>query len=120
MRFSPAPAPRPFAAGSGFLLDVAPQVFHSGTTTYRSPTLAGLAPAVALRLAPADARELGVRGGDRVVVETDGREVLLRARIDRQVPRGTALACWRDRDEGPSSFLAPGNGPLWARLRRSE
>ncbi len=120
VRFAEAPTPRPFTPGTGFLLDVSPQVFHCGTTTYRSPTLSGLAPAVALRLAPADARELGVRGGDRVVVEANGREVLLRARIDRTVRPGVVLAPWRDRDEGPPSFLAPGNGPVWARLRRSE
>ncbi len=120
VRFAPAPAPAPFTPGEGFLLDVGPQVFHSGTTTYRSPTLSGLAPAVALRLAPADARRLGVRGGDRVVVEANGRAVLLRARIDRTVRPGSVLAPWRDREEGPPSFLPPGHGPVWARLRRSE
>ena len=61
-----AAAPWAAAAASGFLLDAAPQLFHSGSVTRRSALLQELSPTVAARLNPADARTLGVAGGEVV------------------------------------------------------
>jgi predicted molibdopterin-dependent oxidoreductase YjgC len=81
-------------ARTGMLLDVSPQLFHSGSVTRRSRLLQELAPTVAARLSPADARDLGVENEDTIRVVVDGRESLLRARLDHTVRRGTVVVPW--------------------------
>ena len=88
---SPAPQPSAAAVPAGFLLDAAPGLFHSGSVTMRSDLLQDLSPTVAVRLNPADARSLGVTRGEVVAVASRLGEVLLRARLDRDVRRGTVV-----------------------------
>jgi len=78
----------------GMLLDVSPQLFHSGSVTRRSRLLQELAPTVAARLSPADARELGVENEEAIRIVVNEREALLRARLDRTVRRGTVVVPW--------------------------
>jgi predicted molibdopterin-dependent oxidoreductase YjgC len=89
---SPPVQPRPC---SGMLLDVSPQLFHSGSVTRRSCSLQELAPTVAARLRPSDAREMGVENGETIRIVANGRELLLRARLDRTVRRGTLVVPWQ-------------------------
>jgi predicted molibdopterin-dependent oxidoreductase YjgC len=87
--------PIPRSAWSGMLLDVSPQLFHSGSVTRRSRRLQELSPTVAARLCPADAREMGVQNGEAIRVTTREGELLLRARLDHTVRRGTVVVPWQ-------------------------
>lgn len=113
------PPPKSVSLPQGFLLDPAPQLFHSGSTTRRSALLEELSPSVAVRLSPRDAQALGVVGGQTVRLVQDGTEVLLRARLDRRVPQGVVTAPWTSRSDG-ASRLVQGDGEVVAvELRRS-
>ncbi len=105
--------------GEGFLLDPSPQVFHSGSTTTHSARLTGLSPGIAVRMAPADAEAAGLGNGDAVRLVTDGREVLLRARIDRRVRPGTLLVPWRNREDAASRLVGEDGVWISVQLRRS-
>jgi predicted molibdopterin-dependent oxidoreductase YjgC len=115
---SPPVKPR---ARSGMLLDVSPQLFHSGSVTIRSRSLQELAPTVAARLRPADARELGVENGETIRVVADGRELLLRARLDRTVRRGTLVVPWQSgAGEGTGPLITELGPPVTVSVRRSK
>jgi len=90
-RFEAVSPPVRTAVPPGMLLDVSPQLFHSGSVTRRSRSLQELAPTVAARLGPADARELGVENGEAIRVVAGGHELLMRARLDRTVRSGTLV-----------------------------
>jgi predicted molibdopterin-dependent oxidoreductase YjgC len=90
-RFEAVSPPVRSAVPAGMLLDVSPQLFHSGSVTRRSRSLQELAPTVAARLGPADARALGVENGETIRVVAGGRELLMRARLDRTVRCGTLV-----------------------------
>jgi formate dehydrogenase alpha subunit len=94
-RFEALCPPIPRSAWSDMLLDVSPQLFHSGSVTRRSRRLQELSPTVAARLCPADAQELGVRNGKAIRVTTREGELLLRARLDRTVRPGTVVVPWQ-------------------------
>jgi formate dehydrogenase alpha subunit len=94
VRFEAVTPPIRRPAWSGMLLDVSPQLFHSGSVTRRSRTLQELSPTVAARLSPSDAGELGVRNGDAIRLAVGNREMLLRARLDSTVRRGTVVVPW--------------------------
>jgi anaerobic selenocysteine-containing dehydrogenase len=102
------------------LLDVSPQLFHSGSVTRRSRLLQELAPTVAARLSPADARELGVENEETIRVVVDEREALLRARIDRTVRRGTVVVPWPGgAGDGAVSQITDLGSVVTASVRRS-
>jgi predicted molibdopterin-dependent oxidoreductase YjgC len=104
---------------SGMVLDVSPQLFHSGSVTRRSRALQELAPTVAARLGPADARELGVENGETIRIVADGREVLLRARLDRTVRRGTLVVPWQcGTDDGMAPLIKELGMPVSVSVRR--
>lgn len=102
------------------LLDVSPTLFHSGTTTHRSRNLCELAPLVALRLSAEDAAAHGVRGGELIRVSSDVGETLLRARIDRTVRKGTAVAVPSSRRDGTATPLERAGDQTRIQIRRSE
>jgi predicted molibdopterin-dependent oxidoreductase YjgC len=114
-------ASRPQAAGvaAGFVLDAAPQLFHSGSVTMRSTLLQELSPTVALRLHPADARSLGVARGEVVAVASPRGEVLLRARPDRSVRRGTVVAPWVGSRNGASNLFDDAHQALSVKVRKA-
>ncbi len=118
-RLHPVDVTVPDPPGGSFLLDPSPQLFHSGSTTARSARLAELAPGIAARIAPPDAEAAGLRNGDPVRVVTDGREVLLRARIDRRVSPGTVVVPWRNREDGASRLASRDGAAVGVELRRS-
>lgn len=103
----------------GFLLDSSPQLFHSGSTTTHSPQLRELSPGITVRIAPSDAAAAGLGEGDAVRLVSDGREVLLRAGIDRRVAPGTAVALCQSRSDGASRLVGEGDEAVWVHLRRS-
>jgi len=113
---SPPVQPR---ARSGMLLDVSPQLFHSGSVTRRSRSLRELAPTVAARLGPSDARELGVENGETIRVVADGRELLLRARLDRTVRRGTMVVPWQSgAGDGTAPLITEIGTPVMVSVRK--
>jgi formate dehydrogenase major subunit len=102
------------------LLDVSPQLFHSGSVTRRSRRLQELAATVAARLCPDDARELGVQGGDAIRVSTDEGELLLRARLDRTVRPGTLVVPWQTGGGDSAAVLVSDpERPVAVHVRRS-
>jgi len=118
-RLAPAGGWVPAPVNGGFLLDASPQVFHSGSTTTRSPVLRGLSPGIAVRIAPVDAAAAGLANGDAVRLVSDGREVLLRARIDRRVAPGTVAVAWQSRSDGASRLMDAVDDTVTVQLRRS-
>jgi formate dehydrogenase alpha subunit len=106
-------------AWSGMLLDVSPQLFHSGSVTKRSAALQELSPTVAARLSPGDAGDLGVQNGDTIRIAAGERELLLRARLDRTVRRGTVVVPWLSGTGDSTSPLVLQVGePLAVTIRR--
>jgi anaerobic selenocysteine-containing dehydrogenase len=103
----------------GLLLDPSPQLFHSGSTTTHSAILEELSPGIALRMAPVDAQAAGLGNGDVARLVTGGREVLLRARIDRRVRPGTVMAPWRTWNDGAARLITSEGEVVQVRLRRS-
>ncbi len=118
-RLTPVSPPRAAAGASGFLLDAAPQLFHSGSVTMRSALLQELSPTVAVRINPADARALGVARGEVVAVSSDKGEVLLRARLDRTVLQGTVIVPWVGSRYGASTLFEEGGEVLWVKVRKA-
>jgi len=104
---------------SGFVLDAAPQLFHSGSVTTRSALLQDLSPTVAVRLNPADARALGVVRGEVVAVSSERGEVLLRARLDRSVRQGTVVVPWVGSRDGASTLYEATGEVLSVRVRKA-
>jgi predicted molibdopterin-dependent oxidoreductase YjgC len=115
---SPAPQPRAAAVATGFQLDAAPGLFHSGSVTMRSDLLQDLSPTVAVRLNPADARSLGVTRGEVVAVASRLGEVLLRARLDREVRRGTVVVPWVGSRDGASTLFKRAGEVLSVKVRK--
>jgi predicted molibdopterin-dependent oxidoreductase YjgC len=119
-RFVPAERTVERPPWSGILLDASPQLFHSGSVTLRSRQLQQLSPTVAVRLSPADARELGVESGETLRLATGEREALLRARLDRAVRRGTVVVPWHSGRGGSAADLVTEIGaPQAVNVRRS-
>ena len=88
--------------------------------TLRSRLLQQLSPTVAIRLSPDDARELGVENGEAIRVATAERELLLRARLDRTVRRGTVVIPWQSGRGGSAAALITEIGsPQAVTIRRS-
>ena len=120
-RFEAVSPPIKGPARSGMLLDVSPQLFPSGSVTRRSRALQELAPTVAARLSPADARELGVENGDTIRVVADGRESLLRVRIDRTVRRNTLVVPWQSgAGNGTGGLIVEPGSPVTVSVRSSQ
>lgn len=117
VRLEPAPAPVGGVGWTGFLLDGSPQLFHSGSVTTRSASLRDLAPPVAVRVNPGDARRLGLSGGDVVSVSTDAGELMLRARFDRTVRQGSVLVLWGAGRHGALELMDEAHLPVSVRLR---
>jgi anaerobic selenocysteine-containing dehydrogenase len=119
VRFEAVTPPTRRPAWSGMLLDVSPQLFHSGSVTRRSGILQELAPTVAARLSPSDAKELGVQNGDAIRVAAGNREQLLRARLDSTVRRGTVVVPWVSGGGDSTSPLVTQMGkPMAVTIRR--
>jgi len=119
-RFVPAGRAVERPGWTGILLDASPQLFHSGSVTLRSRRLQSLSPTVAVRISPADARTLKVETGEALRVATGERELLLRARLDRTVRRGTVVVPWHSGRGGSAASLVTEMGaPRAVSVRRS-
>jgi len=116
---SPVSPPRSEVVAPGFLLDAAPQLFHSGSVTTRSALLQELSPTVAVRINPKDARVLGVARGEVVAVSSPKGEVLLRTRIDRAVRRGTVVVPWVGSRDGASTLFEAADDVLSVKVRKA-
>jgi predicted molibdopterin-dependent oxidoreductase YjgC len=119
-RFVPVPPPAARAGWRGILLDPSPQLFHSGSVTAHSRQLRELAPTVAVRIHPDDAREFGVRGGEVVTISGAGRELMLRARIDRTVRTGSVVVPWSGGRDSASELMIEDGRPVVVEVRKSQ
>lgn len=104
----------------GLLFDITPQLFHSGSMTRHSEQLSSLSPFDILRIAPADAARIGIEPGQKVRVAAGGREVLLRARIDKTVRPGTVASIWNDGEEGVGDLFENLDRPVTVEIGRTE
>ncbi len=118
-RLPMVPAPRRVTRPSGFFLDAAPQLFHSGSTTTRSALLQTLSPTVAARINPVDARAIGVSRGEVVEVSGGRGEVLLRARLDRTICPGTVGVSWVGSRHGASVLYDTIDDVLSVKVRKA-
>ena len=118
-RFDAVSPPIRHPAWSGMLLDVSPQLFHCGSVTKRSRRLQELAPTLVVRLCPDDARDLAVRNGDPVRVSAGERDLLLRARVDATVRRGTVVVPWQGSGDSTSMLMLEVGASLGVNVRRS-
>jgi predicted molibdopterin-dependent oxidoreductase YjgC len=66
------------------------KLYDLGSSTQRSPSLAGLAPGTAVRLHPHDFDRVGVQPGGLVEVSSAAGTVSIAAQPDSGVPRGSA------------------------------
>ncbi len=119
VRLVPAETAVPSLPSEGFLLDPSPQVFHSGSTTARSAFLRELSAGSVVRVAPADAAAAGLENGDAARLIAEGREVLLRACVDRRVAPGTVVVPWHGRSDAASRLIGEGERIVAVQLRRS-
>ena len=91
----PAPIPEPVpeaeeeSAGDGLRL-VSYKPLFSGPAVERVPELQFQRPSREVELSPADAKGLGIRNGEEVVVSHNGTSVRLRARLARDLRAGVA------------------------------
>jgi predicted molibdopterin-dependent oxidoreductase YjgC len=115
----PVPPPRAAEIATGFLLDASPQLFHSGAVTRHSELLQELSPTVAVRVNPADARSLGVSRGEVVKVSSHLGEILMRARLDRAVRRGTVVVPWVGSRDGASTLFKDADDALSVKVRKA-
>jgi NADH-quinone oxidoreductase subunit G len=120
VRLEPAPPPTvPSIHGDGpMLLDSSPQLFHSGSVTTRSRILEGLAPTLALWVHPDDACRYGLASGEPVAVTDGRRELLLRARLDRTVMRGTVRVAQHGGPDSAAQLLGADGETVCVELRR--
>ncbi len=115
----PAPPPPP-RTWRGTLLDVSPQLLHSGSVTRYSALLRELAPIVAVRLAPEDIASLGLAPGGRAHLTTGTGEEMMVVRADRTVRPGSAVVVWQSNAEGLGAFLAVDGEARLVDVRRSK
>jgi formate dehydrogenase alpha subunit len=112
------PPPEP-ADPPSMLLDASPQLFHSGSVTSWSAELQALSPTVAVRLAPVDAADLGVRTGEMVRVAAGDREMLLSARVDAAVRSGTVVVLWHSKGDSAAAMIQEHSLPVAVDVRRT-
>jgi anaerobic selenocysteine-containing dehydrogenase len=87
--------------------------------TNRSALLQELSPTVAVRLNPADAKSLGVSRGEVVEVSSEHGDILLRARLDPAVRRGTVVAPWVGSRVGASTLFLRADEALSVKVRKA-
>jgi predicted molibdopterin-dependent oxidoreductase YjgC len=120
-RFEAVSLPVRRRARSEMLLDVSPQLFHSGSVTRRSRSLQELAPTVAARLRPSDAQDLGVENGETIRVVAGENELLVRARLDRTVRKGTLVVPWQSgAGDGTAPLITKFGTPITVSVRKSQ
>jgi NADH-quinone oxidoreductase subunit G len=103
-----APLEEPPELPDGLRLGAVPSLW-TGRETAHAPSLRFLEPRQRVQLAPEDARRLGVRSGDEVVVSTDGRSVNAVAAVRGAVKPGSVFLLAGTEDD---SATALGNGDL--------
>ncbi|MBV9121057.1 MAG: molybdopterin-dependent oxidoreductase [Chloroflexi bacterium] len=79
------------AVDGDLVLITAPQRWVNGTTARHADGLVGLYPTATVALAPSDAARLGIGPDDQVRVSSTTGAVLMRAEINRSIPRGVAV-----------------------------
>jgi formate dehydrogenase alpha subunit len=86
--------------------------YHTGTMTRNSPTLEREAPEGWMEIHPADARELGVRTGDRVRVASRRGSVEAAAYITDDVSQGTVFMTFHYVESNANVLTNPATDPI--------
>jgi NADH-quinone oxidoreductase subunit G len=118
LRLAPPPEAQTGPPVTDMVLDLGPQLFHSGLTTSRSEALVGLAAPETVLLPAVDARRLGIERGDTVCIRAGTREVLLRAEVSDRLGTGTAMALWGGDAGGAGRLVVDPRHPLAVEIRR--
>ncbi len=90
----PADEEYPFSLSTGRVLEH----WHTGTMTMRAPELRAAYPEPFVEIHTADARELGIRSGMPVRIQSRRGEAVIKARVVDMPQRGTVFVpfCWED------------------------
>jgi NADH dehydrogenase/NADH:ubiquinone oxidoreductase subunit G len=91
--------------GGQLLLSTSPVLYDGGEMCALSPRLHLVVPEPYVKLHRADARKLDVENRALVEVRTSRGMALVRAKVGREVPQGTAWIPWRLRDVRASALL---------------
>ncbi len=118
LRLAPPPEAQAMPSVTDMVLDLGPQLFHSGLTTSRSEALVALAAPETVLLPAVDARRLGIERGDTVCIRAGTREVLLRAEVSDRLEGGTAMALWGGDTSGAGRLVVDPRRPLAVEIRR--
>jgi formate dehydrogenase alpha subunit len=78
--------------------------FHTGTMTRRTSLLDREVPRPVVEISPDDAKELGIRNGQHVIVETRRGSIGLEARVTPDIPRGELFVPFHF-SEAPANVL---------------
>ncbi len=92
----PADAEYPYILSTGRVLEH----WHTGTMTMRARELRRAYPEAFMEINPVDARKLGVRTGDKVVITSRRGEATIKARVVDMPRPGMVFVpfCWEDHD----------------------
>jgi anaerobic selenocysteine-containing dehydrogenase len=82
--------------------------FHTGTMTRRVHLLDRECPKPTVDINPEDAKALGVRRGEKVVVESMEHKLEIEANVTEEVPRGTVFIPFHF-SEAPANLLTAKN-----------
>jgi NADH-quinone oxidoreductase subunit G len=88
---APQQAPKPAPGGDGLLRLGTFRSVWAAPEVERSPTLQFLARRQCVELSPADARRLGVRGGEEVLVADDRGQLRARVAVRDAIPAGSVF-----------------------------
>lgn len=86
--------------------------YHTRTQTGRCGGLDELLPEETADISPADAQSLGIQDGDRVRVRSRRGEVVVRARVTSQVPRGLVWMAFHFRNGNANWLTNPVFDPV--------
>ncbi len=102
-----APTPVPHVDAYSVRLVTSRAMYDRGTLVQHAPSMAGLAPAVALALNTIDFQRVGVEPGVEVQVVSNVGEMVLPVVADPGVPRGTAVMGYNHPDHDVRHFIDP-------------
>lgn len=86
--------------------------YHSGTMTRVSPTLHREMPTGYVEISPTDARNMGIKDGERVKVSSRRGEIQIKAKISRKVDRGVVFIPFHFAEAAANILTNPAYDPV--------
>ena len=85
--------------------------YHSGTMTRKTARLANEVPAALVEINSDDAKEKGIKGGERVRLESRRGQITAIAKTDDNIKKGTIFMPWHFSESGANVLTGPSAGP---------